>query len=516
MTFARIMAAFATAVLMIALPETAGAIDDTTPPEVADFSFSPEAVDTSSGEQFITFTARFIDSPAGLQQAEARFRSPSGNQFLNALFYDEYLVSGTPQDGTYSYQASLPQFSEQGVWTLEWFLVQDLVGNSEFIDESVISGLGFPTTFTNGGVGDTTIPTVADFDFSPSTVDTSSGGQIITFTARFIDSPAGLQQAEARFRSPSGNQFLNALFYDEYLVSGTPQDGTYSYQATIPQFSEQGEWQLEWFYVNDLVGNSEFIDESVISGLGFPTTFTNRAVPDTDEDGIRDDVDEAPSSVSTRFSDMANGGATAGQIVAVPAGLDVAVFDVLSGGVRITVSGSNGQVEIAIDGKESVFRFQAGSYVLTDPTNSTTVSTDSGGPATVVLPFLPPVTITIPSGSTAVITETTSSAGVLLSAVVEATEGNVLIDSATLEEGDEIGVDDAPSTPPNPTNTPSPTQEPQEDSNATLAPTQPTATVIPVLIPSITPTPIVPRTVPTPSPHVNQIIPPSTGDGGIQ
>jgi hypothetical protein len=365
---------------------------------------------------------------------------------------------------------------------------------------------------TGHAIDDTTPPDVADFDFSPATVDASSGSQVITFTAQFTDSPAGLQQAEARFRSPSDSQFLNALFYEENLISGTPQDGTYSYQATLPQFSEQGEWQLEWLLVIDLVGNSEFIEPSVIDGLGFPTSFTNSAVPDTDDDGIRDDIDEAPSSASSRFSDIANGGATAGTILDVAAGLDVSVFDVSSGGVRITVMGSGGQVEVSVDGKEGLFSLLPGSYVLTDPVSSTTVTTEFGGPATVILPFTPPVEIGIPSGSTAAIHETTSSSGNLLSAVIDAIEGDVLVDGDTLEEGDEIRVEDASSTP-RPTNTPRPPTQPDDDADTTPTPVLPTAPGTPSLG-SPTPTPFL--AVPsTPSPQVNQISPPATGEAGI-
>src|SRR5256885_186221 len=88
---------------------------------------------------------------------------------------------------------------------------------------------------------DTTPPQLVSFDFSPQTVNTSATSQMITFTARITDAPAGVQSANGRLFSQSGFQNLRLDFN---RVSGTAQDGTFVSSVTGPAFSEAGTWRI--------------------------------------------------------------------------------------------------------------------------------------------------------------------------------------------------------------------------------------------------------------------------------
>ncbi|MFN0095014.1 MAG: thrombospondin type 3 repeat-containing protein, partial [Dehalococcoidia bacterium] len=145
-------------------------------------------------------------------------------------------------------------------------------------------------------VEDTDPPELTSFEISPATVDTSAGSQTITFTAHIVDSPSGNGNGptQLQFRSPSGNQYLNAIFYSEQLVSGTPQDGIYSYTATLPAFSEQGTWRLYSFLLGDSAKNNKWLSEADLVALGLPTTFENVPFLDEDGDGLDEDDDMCP------------------------------------------------------------------------------------------------------------------------------------------------------------------------------------------------------------------------------
>jgi hypothetical protein len=251
---------------------------DITPPSLEAFSLSPTSINTLSSDQAITAAAHITDDRAGASLSVARFRSPSGVQFVDANFYVQDRVSGTPKDGTYSYSMTVPQFAEHGTWTLEFFYLSDAATNATFLSAAQVAALGFPTTFQQTGAGDTAPPSLEGFSLSPTSIDTSSSAQTITATAHITDNLAGIVHgaglAEARFRSPSG-QFVNAPFYSEQRVSGTAQDGIYSYDMTVPQFSEEGTWTLEYFYLSDAATNATFLSAAQVAALGFPTTFTN-------------------------------------------------------------------------------------------------------------------------------------------------------------------------------------------------------------------------------------------------
>lgn len=165
---------------------------------------------------------------------------------------------------------------------------------------------------------------------------------------------------------------------------------------------------------------------------------------DMDGDGIPDVLDTQPLVPSNEFSDipLGNGGATAGRIVSVPDGMTVRLEEVPNPqGVQFYVTGGgiNERVEIELYGKAGRYLLPAGNYVLTDPEQQITVSTFSGGPATVqfTLSDGTVITIDVPAGATMVTTEVTED-GELLSLNVEVIVGTVQVNGDPVVAGGEV------------------------------------------------------------------------------
>ncbi len=139
----------------------AGSLSDTEPPTLVSFDFNPKVVDTSESGQTITFTARITDTLSGMDYSSVRFRSASGRQQVNVSFWESNRISGDERDGTYVYYATLPQYSEAGVWTLDTFELRDGVGNFRNLDRYAVAQLGFPVEFAVESVEPAFCP---DFD----------------------------------------------------------------------------------------------------------------------------------------------------------------------------------------------------------------------------------------------------------------------------------------------------------------------------------------------------------------
>jgi hypothetical protein len=189
---------------------------------------------------------------------------------------------------------------------------------------------------------------------------------------------------------------------------------------------------------NDLCPNAPEDVDGVQDSDGCPET-------DADSDGIADEVDEQPLVASNRFSDIARGGATAGQILSVPAGMTVQIVDHpnLAKGVRVVVTGgSPGRcVHLRIDGKASVPCLPRGTYTITDPVAEMTVEVEQGGPAEVELVIGGRTTIVeIEEGATANITETLAANGTLIDVLVTAVEGVVTVDRLVVLPGESLTV----------------------------------------------------------------------------
>ena len=134
----------------VAAPEAALVVDSAAPR-------LEESVSTAGSSQTITLTARITDDLAGNAGAgyysspsQVRFVSPSGHQAVTAMLNRTRLVSGTPQDGTYETTLTVPQYAEQGTWTVQYFLLVDQVGNSRTLTPADMVAAGLPTSFENG------------------------------------------------------------------------------------------------------------------------------------------------------------------------------------------------------------------------------------------------------------------------------------------------------------------------------------------------------------------------------
>ena len=291
----------------------ASAQEDTQPPVVADFSFTPSSVDTSTGDQTIAVTVRVTDDVAGLETAPSLlgrilFASPSGTTHVFAEVHPSHLVSGTPLDGTYMVTMVVSQFAEQGTWTLSSLFFQDRVGNQATLPAAAAAAAGFPTSFDQTGPGDTTPPVIAGFSFTPSSVNTSTSDQTITVTVRVTDDVAGLQTASSLlgrvlFASPSGTTHVFAEVQPFHLVSGTPLDGTYVVTMVVPRFAEQGTWTLSGIFFQDRASNHATLSAAAAAAAGFPTSFDQTGPGDTTPPVIAG-FSFTPSSVDTSTSDQ--------------------------------------------------------------------------------------------------------------------------------------------------------------------------------------------------------------------
>src|SRR4051794_40115974 len=86
---------------------------------------------------------------------------------------------------------------------------------------------------------DTTPPQLQSFDFTPKTVDVSTGSQQVQVTMRITDA-TGAEDPVFSFSSQSTSQ--NAGFGAVPRISGTSQDGVYQKTVTIPQGAAPGVW----------------------------------------------------------------------------------------------------------------------------------------------------------------------------------------------------------------------------------------------------------------------------------
>jgi hypothetical protein len=112
---------------------------DVTAPVLQNIAVSPSSADTRNGTLSITANLTITDDLSGLQETQwsragaLALRSPSGKEFLWSEFSWADRISGNSINGTYQVLFDLPQYSEEGAWTIDYIELVDKNYNSRFL-----------------------------------------------------------------------------------------------------------------------------------------------------------------------------------------------------------------------------------------------------------------------------------------------------------------------------------------------------------------------------------------------
>jgi hypothetical protein len=261
---------------------------DTTPPQLVALGITPGTVDTSLQPATISVSVHAVDNLSGLADgvtmaaSQVVLRGPSGAHHARATLSVDHRASGDALDANYVVGVTLPRWSEQGQWTVESVTLVDQVGNQASYTAPGI-------TFTETGIGDTTVPQMRSFSISAASVDVRTAQASIVMRTRIVDDLSGAADglvdspSSVVFKSPSGRQRLTAAFGAAQRVGGTALDGNYAATATIPAHAEPGLWTMTDAWPTDQAGNVGHLTLSDWDAKGFPDAFTvvSDAPPDT-------------------------------------------------------------------------------------------------------------------------------------------------------------------------------------------------------------------------------------------
>ena len=199
-------------------------------------------------------------------------------------------------------QVTIPQYSEEGIWTLDHISASDAVGNSLNLygarDENgnpikgayqnqngELINLDFKTEFevinTNP---DTTAPEFKNLELSQYIFDVTNEDKTFDLSADLTDDISGfisdssLSNINLSWSSPSGLHYVHAhmgAYMYEYLDQNPEwqdiiidvDNNNISFEnieVTIPQYSEEGTWTLSNISASDAIGNHIYIQSCLL------------------------------------------------------------------------------------------------------------------------------------------------------------------------------------------------------------------------------------------------------------
>lgn len=220
-----------------------GGLAPAPPPSILSISATPATL--SPGQSFVV--SAHVTSQIGVQLIELQALLDGSSGVWPFCDGSGTLTSGTPLDGTWSLNCTVPDQVLSGDYTITPY-VEDIAG--DWTNSN--GGPPSPTTgaFTvTGGLSDVARPTVVSIDVNPSTVGI---GQTFSVSAH-VTSPIGVKAIE--LQSMAAGVPGNTPFCDGYatLTSGTTTDGTWSLQCTVPAVVASGSY-IVTPYVEDVLG----------------------------------------------------------------------------------------------------------------------------------------------------------------------------------------------------------------------------------------------------------------------
>jgi len=277
---------------------------DTAPPQLVAIGITPSTVDTSQQSQTISVSVHAVDDLSGMADgitmaaSQVVLRGPTGAHHARATLSVDHRTSGSALDANYVVAVTLPRWSEQGTWSVESVTLVDQVGNQASYNAPGV-------TFTQTGIGDTTVPLIRTFSMSTTNADVRTTAASIVMRARITDDLSGAatgigdSPTTVVFTSPSGRQRVSVPFGAAQLVGGTGLDGNYSLSATIPAHAEPGTWTMTDAWPTDEAGNVGHMSTADWDARGFTDAFT--VVSDTPPD-TGPTVPTVPSTSTTTFA----------------------------------------------------------------------------------------------------------------------------------------------------------------------------------------------------------------------
>jgi len=113
---------------------------------------------------------------------------------------------------------------------------------------------------------DVTPPQVTTFSITPTEFNTGSSEQMLTLNITLTDDLSGVStwydegghgMTQVRLRPLIGTQMAD--FWNLSRVSGNALNGTYTATTTVPAYAKVGVWQVEYLYLADKIGNTQYL-----------------------------------------------------------------------------------------------------------------------------------------------------------------------------------------------------------------------------------------------------------------
>jgi uncharacterized protein YjdB len=234
---------------------------DVTPPAVAStLGGIPASVDVTTGPVSMTASVTLTDAGSGVGRFDLSLLAPDNVTTVGCSASAP--TTGTRANGVWQCTVTIPKGAQPGNWSIA----------IRAIDQAFNTYITTAAATLNvvDTAPDAIPPTFAGLTVSPTTVDISTGAQVITATAHLTDAGTGVASFVFRATAPDNTA---AQCVASQPTTGTAADGTWTCQITIPPGVATGDWMIA-VQASDNALNRRMLTTTELTAAGFPTKIT--------------------------------------------------------------------------------------------------------------------------------------------------------------------------------------------------------------------------------------------------
>jgi uncharacterized protein (TIGR03437 family) len=243
------------------------------------FQISPARLRTVSSGANVTAEVQLQSGGTGLVSGYVSLVSSSGRQEVTGVL-NPIPIAGLPQSGSFRSSMMLPQYAEEGTWQVSAVGWRDSLGTLSIVSGKELAAAGYNTWVTVESASDITPPAVLRMTVPATVLIPIEAAPSVLVEFSSTDDRSGLSRGWVMLQSPSGRQYATESFGPTSL-GGTPLNGVYRFNVTLPVPTETGAWRIFSLSLTDAAGNSRVYGATELQTLGAPSAITTSSTRDT-------------------------------------------------------------------------------------------------------------------------------------------------------------------------------------------------------------------------------------------
>lgn len=165
---------------------------------------------------------------------------------------------GTPRGTGTIFENGVPQYSEPGIWTVNYVQVRDRANNMTTYQGTALEAILQGPFVVAADPTDTVDPVLTAYRFSPASIDVSTSSKTVDVEIDVSDELSGVQAAWVSFKSPtissaSPQYITRTASYYQSLSKPRLMGGTVHATASFPTYDRSGDWTVSEVCVVDEV-----------------------------------------------------------------------------------------------------------------------------------------------------------------------------------------------------------------------------------------------------------------------